>query len=127
VPARPQLTDNVARPKTALLRIGHESSKASGSLSHHRRRPRGANGLAWRRIAPPQSILEFADERRRDLRKLDLADEWPDMKLDVLPVAVDRAALQPARRARFNSQIRRLGNRDAGAVWRVSPLCDLKS
>ncbi|PNE11765.1 MAG: hypothetical protein CR217_06800 [Beijerinckiaceae bacterium] len=43
------------------------------------------------------------------------------MKLDVLPVAVDRAALQPARRARFNSQIRRLGNRDAGAVWRVSP------
>jgi hypothetical protein len=124
VPARPQLTDNVARHKTALLRIGHESPKTPGNLSQ---RPRGANGLAWRRIAPPQSILEFADERRRDLRKLDLADEWPDMILDVLPVAVDRAALQPARRARFNSQIRRLGNRDAGAVWRVSPLCDLKS
>jgi hypothetical protein len=72
--------------------------------------------------ASPQSILEFADERRRDLRKLDLADEWPDVKLDVLPVAVDRAALQAAPRARFNPQIRRLGNRDAGAVRRVSPL-----
>jgi hypothetical protein len=60
------------------LRIGHESPKAPGNLSHHRRRPRGAIGLAWRRIATPQTILEFADERRRDLRKLDLADEWPE-------------------------------------------------
>src|SRR3984893_8609245 len=127
LPARPQLTDNVARHEPALLRIGHESPKAPGNLSHHRRRPRGALGLAWRRIAPPQSILEFADEGRRDLRKLDLADEWPDVKLDVLPVAVDRAALQAAPRARFNPQIRRLRNRDAGAVRRVSPLCDLKS
>src|ERR1700732_387826 len=127
LPARPQLADNVARHKTALLRVGHESAKAPGNLSHHRRRPRGALGLAWRRIAPPQSILEFADERRRDLRNLDLADERPDVKPDVLPVTVDRAALQAAPRARFNPQIRRLANRDAGAVRRVIPLCDRKS
>src|SRR3981081_3415834 len=87
LPAQPQLTDDVARHEPTLLRIGHASPKAPGNLSHHRRRPRGALGLAWRRIAT-QSVLEFADERRRDLRNLDLADEWPDVKLDVLPVAV---------------------------------------